>query len=53
MIVQSKSSCFSAYALLEPLIKKLYSGKIKKDSVKTKDWINVLDACAAPGNKTA
>jgi hypothetical protein len=42
----------SAYVLLEPLMKKLYSGELSLDSIKTKDWINVLDACAAPGNKT-
>jgi len=46
LVVQSKSSCLPAYVLLAPLLKHLKGKRIKN----LKPY--VLDACAAPGNKT-
>jgi len=46
-VAQTKSSCIPAYVLLKPLLLKLGSKRIR-----TERPIEVLDACAAPGNKT-
>jgi 25S rRNA (cytosine2278-C5)-methyltransferase len=44
IILQDKSSCFPAYVLAEAL---------KKDLETTSPRVDVIDACAAPGNKTS
>jgi len=47
VISQTKSSCLPVYILLQPFLKRAGEKRLK-----TSAPIQVLDACAAPGNKT-
>ena len=46
IILQDKSSCFPAHVLVDAL--SALGGSVRKD-----DAVEVIDACAAPGNKTS
>lgn len=53
LVLQSKASCMPARALdLGSLVGKLRSNKGKSKDKSTSSIFKVLDACAAPGNKT-